>query len=178
MSIFLLSVCHILGIAIAEPMEVDIFEAARTGNETELLRIVNTNSDTVNSINEQGYTPLVLATYYGNYNTMKLLIEYGASINYSSSQGTALCGAAYKGDSTATNILLRNNANPNIGDQNGTTPLLFATLFSHTEVAILLCSKGALPSIADNEGLTPVKCAEQLKNDKLIELYKNALKNE
>jgi ankyrin repeat protein len=173
LKVFYISFLCLIGSISIEEQELDVFEAARTGNDIVLLRLMSLNADTANSVNAQGYSPLILATYYSQYKAMNLLIEHGANVNYLSIQGTALCGAAYKGDTAAVEILLRHDADPNIADHNGTTPLLYATLFSHNAIARLLFISGAKPDIADNEGLTAENCANQLKNKELIELFKN-----
>ncbi len=154
---------------------LNVFDIARSGNVESMKKLIRINADTVNGSNDRGYTPLILASYYGRSEMVKLLIENGADVNFKSSQGTALCGVAYKGDITITKLLLKHGAIVNTQDNNGTSPLLYATLLGHTELAKLLLTFGANPSLQDNEGLTPIKCAQQLENIVLIDLFKSKL---
>jgi len=154
---------------------VDVFNAARNGHVQALERLIKINPDTLNAVNSKGYTPLILASYYSQSEVVKFLLENDVNINFISSQGTALCGVAYKGDIVIAKLLIQYGAELDIQDDNGTSPLLYATLLGHTKLAKLLLTFGADPTLEDNEGLNPIKCAEQLKNTKLTDLFKSKL---
>lgn len=151
--------------------QIDIFEAARSGDVEVIIEMVNINSDTVNATDERGYSPLILAAYNGQHKTMAYLITAGANVNYESPQGTALAGATFKADTLAAQLLLENKAMVDAVDANGTNPILFATIFNHNRMAHLLMRFGANPSIPDNEGLTAKACAKSLNNTELIKLF-------
>jgi len=44
--------------------QTDIFQIARKGNVEELKSYLKANPNTLNSVNENGSTPLILACYY------------------------------------------------------------------------------------------------------------------
>lgn len=168
---FLFHIAFTLCFSVQESTDINIFDAARKGDVSAISRMITIKADTVNSIDENGNSPLVLASYYGQHAAIKQLVKAGANVNYQSSQGTALCGVSYKGDTIAAQILLENGADVNSVDQNGTSPILYATLLSHNQLAKILLNFGADPTKPDNEGLTAKKCAITLENSELINLF-------
>ena len=50
-------------------------------------------------------------------------------------------------------------ADPNLADIYGSTALLSAAREGHKDILELLLKKGSHPNIADEEGLTPIRCA-------------------
>lgn len=71
---------------------------------------------------------------------------------------TELHFAAQKGDlATAQNLIAR-GADVNIRDENGNTPLKYASAEPHPEMLRLLLNHGAQPNLADHRGFTPLHC--------------------
>ena len=78
---------------------------------------------------------------------------------------TPLIWAARRGDSVATDLLLKAGANPNICSSKGITALLIATRSSLTCVRLLL-EAGADPTQEDYEGYNALHFAEQFHDSK------------
>jgi Ankyrin repeats (3 copies)/Ankyrin repeat len=75
---------------------------------------------------------------------------------------THLHAAAREGRINVINYLLQNNANVNVQNAYGETPLYLATAHRHTNVIITLLEHGAdIAIVNDNDGNTPLHVAAQ-----------------
>lgn len=111
----------------------------------------------VNHVGENGWTPLMIATFNGNENIAKLLIEKGANIHIQDNAGYApIHWAAFNGFREVTAILLQRGVNPDTANRYGWTPLMQAAARGHAEIARMLLNKGALANRSDEEGWTPL----------------------
>ncbi|WP_395057533.1 ankyrin repeat domain-containing protein [Flavobacterium sp.] len=151
----------------------NVFNIARLGNIEELKILVNKDSEVINTKNENGFTPLILACYKGNVAVAKFLIENSKTIDTSSDMGTPLMAATYKGQVELVQLLLENNANPNIADSNGTTPLIYAAMFGNTNIMSLLLKYKADKTHKDKDGKTAFEFAVFSGNQEIINQLKN-----
>lgn len=111
----------------------------------------------VNHVGENGWTPLMIATFNGNENIAKLLIEKGANIHIQDNAGYApIHWAAFNGFREVTAILLQRGVNPDTANRYGWTPLMQAAARGHAEIVQMLLNKGALANRSDEEGWTPL----------------------
>ena len=63
---------------------------------------------------QAGYTPLHVASHFGQINMVRFLLQHGADVKASTSIGyTPLHQAAQQGHTTIVNLLLENSAPPN-----------------------------------------------------------------
>lgn len=150
----------------------DVFDTARRGTVDEMKALMAINKDTVNAVNNMGFTPLILACYRGNTEVAEFLIKTVKNVDYDSSSGTALAAAAVKGNTKLCKALLERGANPNIADPTGITPLIYATQFENIELMKLLISYKADKKKTDKEGKTPYDYAVFTKNEEVINLLK------
>lgn len=150
----------------------DIFDVARKGTVDEVKNIIKQNPDAINSVNKSGYSPLILACYKGNVPVANFLIKNVKDINGNSSMGTPLMAAVVKGNKEIVKALLENKANPNITDVNGTTALIYASMFKNYEIVSLLIKADANPDTKDNRGNSALDYAILANDDKLIEIIK------
>jgi ankyrin repeat protein len=124
--------------------------------------------------------PLVMyAVEVGNTNALKVLIENGADLEATDSEGmTPLQRAAQIGNPITINFLLsyRNNkASINGANAQGMTPLHFAVLSGNPEAVKVLLDRGANPNSTNSEGLTPLHVAAQsLANEQIFNLLSSA----
>lgn len=151
----------------------DIFNIARSGTVEEIKEIELKTPGSINSINESGFTPLILACYRGNITVAEYLMTRVNNINYISPSGTVLAAVIVKGDKNLVQKLLENKADPNLADANGTTPLIFAVQFQNKDIIKILLENKADKSIADKNGKTPFEHAVFSQNKEIIELLKN-----
>ncbi|MFM2211962.1 MAG: hypothetical protein RL639_1156 [Verrucomicrobiota bacterium] len=89
----------------------------------------------------KGNTLLMLASYHGRAEVVKLLLKSGATVDLRNDKGqTPLGGVAFKGYVEIATLLLDAGADP-LADQGGSTPADFATLAGKTEILALLQSR-------------------------------------
>ena len=166
---FLLNTSFIM----AQEKTKSIFDIARTGTVTEVKELMKQNPDIINQTNENGFSPLILACYRGNTEVAKFLMDHVKDINYKSQEGTALAGLAVKYNKELVQYLLSKNADPNIADATGSTPLFWAVKFGNKELIELLLQHKADKSKKDSMGMTPFEYALQTNNKEIINLLKN-----
>jgi ankyrin repeat protein len=149
-----------------------VFDIARNGTLTEIQSLFKTNPNSINSVDENKSSPLILACYRGNIAVAKFLIKNVKDINYSCDMGTALMAATYKNQTELVKLLLENKASPNTTDANGTTALLLAVQFKNIPLVKLLLEFNANKTIKDNKGKTAFEYAVFSENEPIINLLK------
>jgi ankyrin repeat protein len=153
--------------------KLNVFDIARKGTVEQAKEVLKTNPKAFNVVNDDGYSPLVLACYRGNNEVAKLLIESGSDINGISKMGTPLMAAVVKGNNEIANLLIEKKADVNVADANGTTALIYAANFKNYEIVSLLIKADADYNKKDNRGNSALDYAILLDDDKLIETLKN-----
>lgn len=83
---------------------------------------------------------------------------------------TALHIVVQRRDSTWLGFLLQKDANPNLRDKQGTTPLMMATQLRFIEGMRVLLSKGAAVDEVNNQGETALIRAVQLRDAEMVRL--------
>jgi len=112
-------------------------DLARNGDAAGLAGLLK-NGLAVDARDEKGNTLLMLASYHGRTEVVKLLLDAGASTDLRNDKGqTPLGGVAFKGHVEIARLLLAAGADPK-ADQGGSTPADFATLAGRTEILALL----------------------------------------
>lgn len=157
----------------AQIKKKDVFEVARAGTIEEVLELYKIKEDTINSVNPIGFTPLILACYKNNTKVAEFLISKVKDINYNSSNGTALAAAVVKGNYAISEMLLSKNANPNIADIQGITPLMFAVQMKNKALVTLLLQYKADKNATDNSGKKAFEYAVESEETAIINLLKN-----
>ena len=113
-------------------------------NDAKTVALLITAGADVNKADEEGETPLVVASRLGHTETVKLLIEKGADVNRADEDGsTPLLLAAYPGRTEIVKLLIAAGADVNKAAWNGGTPLHLASYNGHTEIVELLKQAGA-----------------------------------
>ncbi|MFC1522569.1 ankyrin repeat domain-containing protein [Elusimicrobiota bacterium] len=104
-------------------------------------------------------TVLMLATGYGHYKIVKILVDYGANVNAKTDHGnTALSIALANNSGEELNyivrILVENGANANAKDKNGSTVLMHAAKWGDCQTISTLIRNGADVNARDVDGTT------------------------
>lgn len=126
-----------------ENQRTPLQEAAGKG-QTYVAKFLISNGARVNL--KIGISPLSLAAENGHKTMVELLLEAGAELEATDSNGngrTALHRAVEKGNYTVTELLLNKGAQINAQDKNGYAPLHIAVLNEDGEMVKLLITKKA-----------------------------------
>ncbi|XP_028286032.1 ankyrin repeat, SAM and basic leucine zipper domain-containing protein 1 [Parambassis ranga] len=112
------------------------------------------------------WTPLMCAVSVGSYEVAKLLLDRGASANFSKDHYTVLmasCTASASEDKIArcVELLLSRNADPNMVDSSQMTCLMLAARDGHSKVINILVSHGADINAQNLNGYTALSVAVQ-----------------
>ena len=112
-------------------------DLARNGDTAGLVALLK-DGLAVDARDAKGNTLLMLASYHGRAEVVKLLLKSGATVDLRNDKGqTPLGGVAFKGYVEIAALLLDAGADP-VADQGGSTPADFATLAGKTEILALL----------------------------------------
>lgn len=149
-----------------------VFDIARTGSLAEVEALYEKFRDTINTANDAGYSPLILACYNGNNEVAGFIAEHCTNVDENSGYGTALMAAVVKGNEEMVTKLLALGADPNISDSNQTTALHYAVMFQKEDMIKKLVDHNANISLKDSNGFTPVEYAEKTNNQHIINLLK------
>ncbi len=148
----------------------DIFEAARTGNLDNLNQIIYyyfNHNVSIDSYNDEGLTPLLLATREGHYDAVVLLIESGADPNLTTEffeySALSLALNHYHFDIFFYLLDYVQDMNSTCGD--GLSILAKAASEGEIEVMGELLNRGAQINKTDNYSLIPL--IEAVENNKI-----------
>ncbi|MCJ7842832.1 ankyrin repeat domain-containing protein [Lederbergia sp. NSJ-179] len=156
----------------------DVFQLIESNDVPALETTLIANSSLANIENEQGITPLGFAAHLGKKQAVQLLLDFNADVNAVSHSkidyipsNTALHAAiAGARDLEIIELLLKNNANPDIVDSNGFTSL-HTTAFhgNNQEIVRLLLEHGATIDTKMSDGKTAIDIAREQGNNQVAE---------
>lgn len=146
------------------------YHTASKYNQAECLSILfnfwetnihSANTDTVHCLDhfsDGGKTVLYIAYQNRNVNFMKLVLSFGADINftYGKKSNTLLIEACKANHIQFTQLLLENSANMDTRNNEGQTAICISCEFEQTEIVQLLLNNGANVNICNNVGLGPL----------------------
>lgn len=140
---------------------VEASVALELGNAENWCRLFGSLSEKIErSEFDQARTALLLATEFGHYDALVVLLDRGADPNFAGDEDvTPLWAAAHRGDLRCAEALLRAGAEPNRGDVDGRTPLFEATKAGSLALVTRLLAAGADPNAATWQGVTPLMAA-------------------
>jgi ankyrin repeat protein len=120
----------------------ELHQACISGDRKIITRLLNSGVD-IESKNEIGETPLILAARYNQPGIMILLIDRGANVNAKSELGTPLLYAAEFNFINVVKKMIAKGVDVNAADENGTTPLRTAQMPGNKTIVRLLKKAGA-----------------------------------
>ncbi|OBT53419.1 hypothetical protein VE04_07004 [Pseudogymnoascus sp. 24MN13] len=114
----------------------------------------------LNDVGVRHRTPLYAASWKGNIDVVKVLLELGADVTVADSNGeTPLYVASHNGHVDVVKVLLEHGADVTVANISGWTPLNAASSYGHVDVVRVLLEYGADVTVANSNGLTPLYSA-------------------
>jgi len=145
----------------------EFLNALNESNHTQVENFLKTTNRYINVVN--GYNPLSIAVVKSNYKITKSLLEAGAYINYQTSDG---CTSIFKSkDLEITKYLIANNADINIQNSIGETPLINAIITEkNINIISLLIAAKANINIKSDDGNTALHHSVLKSSPTIVEL--------
>ena len=153
--------------------QLNVFDIARKGTIEQAKEKLKENPNCFNDINDEGYSPLLLACYRSNNEVAKFLIDNGSDINGKSKFGTPLMACIVKGNNDIAKFLIEKKADLNFADLSGMTALIYAINFKNYEIVSSLVKAGVNIDFKDSKNKSALDYAIVMNDDLLIELLKN-----
>lgn len=148
----------------------NVFEAARSGDVARIEFLMTLNPDTISTYNENGFSPLIIASYRNQVKVVEFLLSKGVDVNADSPEGTALIGSCYKGNIEIAKLLLEHKATINAQNEQGTTPLIFAVQGNNVSLVSLLVTSGANKEMKEKSGRTAMDYAKEKQNQEILDI--------
>ncbi|NWU90946.1 RFXK protein, partial [Upupa epops] len=146
---------------------LSIHQLAAQGELSQLKEHLRKGENLVNKPDERGFTPLIWAAAFGEIETVRHLLEWGADPHALAKQReSALSLASMGGYTDIVVLLLDRNVDINSYDWNGGTPLLYAVRGNHVKCVEALLARGADLTTEADSGYTPMDLAVALGHKK------------
>lgn len=157
----------------------ELFSAVREGDLDYTKTILEENPKFVNTKDESGYTPLILAASAGNKDLCEMLIANGADLEAQGEKGAALHEAAIGNHKDIAELLVNKGANVNARDKSGVTPLYYASTFgwgskrnkNDWDIARSLVSNGAEVNMKPGSDDTPLNSVALYAPKEIVALF-------
>lgn len=154
---------EVAAVLLASGIELNVFEAAATGQTDRLRALVKRDASLVNAFSSDGFMPLGLAVFFGHLETVEALLAAGAEVNATTRESmkvTPLHSAAAARQAAIARVLIAHGARVNAAqEETGFTPLHEAALNGDIEFAKLLLEHGAEVNAKMKDGKTPLTFA-------------------
>lgn len=148
-----------------------LHQAVFNGQSETVRALLTASNGMLNTPNDEGETPLIIACMKGNLTVAKLLITAGANVNKSLLNGnTPLHFAAWSGNKFIGRDLITANAQVDVQNEHGETPLVLAAREGNNEFVALLVEHQANVNLADNLQRTALYYASERGYNEITEI--------
>ncbi|XP_048255952.1 uncharacterized protein LOC124149448 [Haliotis rufescens] len=124
--------------------------ACQGGNKAIVQHLVS--SSNINTRGQNGYTPVMVAAFWGHQSVFDLLVSKQADLTLVDNDGDSLLHFACQGGNEAIVQHLVSSSDINTRRLNGVTPVMMAAFWGHQSVFDLLVSEQADLTLLDNNG--------------------------
>ena len=161
---------------LASGVELNIFEAAATGQTDRVRALIEHDPALVDSYSPDGFAPLSLAAFFGHPDTVDALLAAGAEVSAPSRETmklTPLASALATGHNQIARTLIEHGANVNAKGDTDVTPLHTAAARGNIEAATFLLEHGADINATTTDGKKPISYAEERNHPEMVDFLKN-----
>ena len=141
-----------------------------------VLKFLLDISTSPDATDDEGHTPLIIASYVGNSKAVSVLLKANANTEITE-QDSPLHVASHLGHFNIVSMLLSANANPDLQTVDGNTPLYFASQEGHSDIVGLLLGAKADPNVCNHDGETPLHAASYFGYSNIVSLLLNSNAN-
>jgi hypothetical protein len=149
--------------------------AALAGEHFQTADLLRHNGADPHVRGRYGMSPLHAAARSGRFDVVQILIEYDPADINAGDEPTPLLLASGRynfKDGSVLRLLLEHDADINVQNQAGQTPLQWASMNGALEVVRLLLEHGADVEAMDNDGKTALQVAAEEGHDEVVELLR------
>ncbi|MEZ5758157.1 MAG: ankyrin repeat domain-containing protein [Emcibacteraceae bacterium] len=135
--------------------ELDQFDLAALGGVGQLSALIATNNKLVHEYSGDGFTALHIASYFGQAECARLLLENGADIDKVAMNGSdlrAIHSAVAGCHTDVVKVLIEFEPDIDVQMFSGFTPLMSAAALGNKEIVSILLEKNADPKIKADDG--------------------------
>ena len=154
---------------------IDLQEATGMGDIETVKSVIGQNPDLINSFSVDGFSPLGLACFFGQFEVAKYLVEKGANVNQPSNNPFRVApihSACSISNYPIAELLLKNGADVNVKQQAGVTPLHQTAHNGNLSLTQLLIDNHADVNAKMDNGKTPLLMAEEGSDSNMLNLIK------
>jgi len=155
--------------------ELTIHEAAAANLLEQVQAMIEDQPGLLDELSDHGFTPLGIATHFGNEDIVRFLLANGADPNIQSQNGynvypihTAI-GSGFDG---IAKMLIEAGAEVNVLQSSRTSPLHLASQHGNIDLIILLLEHGALVEIKNDMGKTASDLAAEKGHTEIAHILK------
>ena len=156
---------------------LNVFEAAAFGDLDRLSELLGEDPELLDARSGDGFTPLHLAAFFGQTDTVRLLLARGAVSDVAGTgwmTGPPLHAAAAGSHASIVHLLLEAGADPNTRQRHGYTPLHAAAANADLDSVEALLAAGAAVDARNDDGDTPLMLAEKSGDLVTVEAIRDA----
>ena len=151
-------------------LEYNLMIAASKGFSGEIDRLVKMGAK-VNSYNDDGSTPLMVAVDYKHLETVKAILKHSPLLDeFTIYSETALMIAVKKNFFEIAEVLIRAGAKIDFADNRGATPLHYSALYGYAEMIDMLLYYNAPVDAKTNDGTSALHTAICIGNVEITDL--------
>lgn len=161
----------------AERSDLTIFEAAAVGHERRVEAFLDSDSAQLDAVAGDGFTPLGLASFFGQPEVVELLLAHGANVNLASQNAmrvAPLHSAVAQRRIDIARQLIAHGADVNARQADDFTPLHGAAQNGQAEMVALLLQHGADMNARPRDGQTALTLARATQAADAIALLEAA----
>lgn len=152
-----------------------LLHAATFGDTETALRLINQERVDIDTIDEDGRTPIIISAIYNHINVVKILVAAGADVNRVDTKGCSALSYALLSGTDIAPLLIDLGANVNNVNVEGCTPLMFAVAqMRDIETISSIIERGASVNIKRSDGNTALIDAVRIGYEDAIKILLDA----